>query len=84
MCNTVALWDCVYVQVQLVDAGLSNYVIRTQPRNSCLSTVETVAIAIQLLENRPDVYEVSPTGGLRQVLCRPFFQNAKVFKLMNR
>jgi len=46
------------LQVQLSDTGLSKYVIRTQPNNSCLSTVETVALAISQLENRPEVYEV--------------------------
>lgn len=44
-------------QVQLSDTGLSKYVIRTQPNNSCLSTVETVALAISQLENRPEVYQ---------------------------
>jgi DTW domain-containing protein YfiP len=44
--------------VQLTNTGLSNYVVRTQPSDACLSTVETVAIAIEILENRPDVYEV--------------------------
>lgn len=45
-------------QVQLSNTGVSSYVIRTQPTNECLSTVETVALAIELLENRPDVYQV--------------------------
>jgi len=48
----------VILQVQLSDMGLSKYVIRTQPNNSCLSTVETVALAVSQLENRPEVYEV--------------------------
>jgi len=47
------------LQVQLSDTGLSKYVIRTQPNNSCLSTVETVALAVSQLENRPEVYEVT-------------------------
>jgi len=49
----------ILLQVQLSDTGLSKYVIRTQPNNSCLSTVETVALAVSQLENRPEVYEVT-------------------------
>ena len=48
----------IVLQVQFSDSGLSKYVIRTQPNNSCLSTVETVALAISQLENRPEVYQV--------------------------
>ena len=53
-----SIYCVIVLQVQLSDTGLSKYVIRTQPNNSCLSTVETVALAISQLENRPEVYEV--------------------------
>lgn len=38
-------------QVRLVSTQPSNYVIRTQPMNSCLSTLETASEALSLLEN---------------------------------
>jgi len=58
-CVVLASNSIVLLLVQLSDTGLSKYVIRTQPNNSCLSTVETVALAISLLENRPEVYQVT-------------------------
>lgn len=46
-------------QVQLSNSGLSKYVIRTQPTDSGLSTVETVAMAIGMLEDKPHIFQVS-------------------------
>lgn len=48
----------ILFQVQLNNTGLSKYVIRTQPTDSGLSTVETVAVAIGLLEEQPDMFQV--------------------------
>jgi hypothetical protein len=36
---------------------ISRYVIRTQPAENTLSTVETAALAISVIENRIDVIE---------------------------
>ncbi|XP_067615281.1 tRNA-uridine aminocarboxypropyltransferase 2 [Eurosta solidaginis] len=49
-------------QVKLVATGSSDYIIRTQPTEGCLSTLETGAQALSVLEERPE---------LRSVLVRP-------------
>ena len=56
-------------QVKLPDTGsVSDFVIRTQPADGCLSTCECAATAIALLENRPDIVEIL-TEPLR-ALCK--------------
>ncbi|XP_053955791.1 tRNA-uridine aminocarboxypropyltransferase 2 [Anastrepha ludens] len=49
-------------QIKLIAAGNSDYIIRTQPTEGCLSTLETAAQALSVLEQRPE---------LRQLLVRP-------------
>lgn len=55
-------------QVQINANQTSCYVIRTQPTRECLSTVETVAYALSVLEENPQLQEVL-TRPL-QTLCR--------------
>lgn len=55
-------------QVQLTNTPRSEYVIRTQPTDGCLSTLETAAISISMLEHNPDLADalIKPL----KALCR--------------
>ncbi|XP_077096627.1 tRNA-uridine aminocarboxypropyltransferase 2 [Siphateles boraxobius] len=45
-------------QVQLRSASSSQYVIRTQPNNMCVSTLECAAIVLAIMENNLSIQEV--------------------------
>ncbi|KAK7131727.1 hypothetical protein R3I94_016759 [Phoxinus phoxinus] len=45
-------------QVQLRSASSSQYVIRTQPNNMCVSTLECAAVALAIMENNLSIQEV--------------------------
>nr|CAD7258805.1 unnamed protein product [Timema shepardi] len=49
-------------QVKLVTGGTSEYIIRTQPTDGCLSTLETAALALSLFEKNSNI---------RDILLRP-------------
>ncbi|KAF5900804.1 DTW domain-containing protein 2, partial [Clarias magur] len=44
-------------QVQLNSAPSSQYVIRTQPTNMCLSTLECAAVTLSIMEKNPAILE---------------------------
>ncbi|XP_076465950.1 tRNA-uridine aminocarboxypropyltransferase 2-like [Babylonia areolata] len=45
-------------KVQIHHQEKSKYVIRTQPTDGALSTLETAAVALSILENRPEIVEI--------------------------
>lgn len=52
-------------QVKLLPRGNSNYIIRTQPHEKCLSTVESAVEALSVVEDDPQY---------REVLMRPLIK----------
>lgn len=51
--------SAVLLQVQLRSAPSSQYVIRTQPNNMCVSTLECAAAALSIMEKNRSIPEVS-------------------------
>lgn len=79
ICNMVSLcwpvkwrhrwWPVPRFQVQLNGTLSSQYVIRTQPSNICLSTLESAAYALSILEKNDSIQEVQ-YGNICWFMCR--------------
>jgi len=44
--------------VKITPEHPSYYVVRTQPHSECLSTVESVALCLSFLENKPELEDI--------------------------
>lgn len=56
--NDIILVEFAIFQVQLKTNISSQYVIRTQPTNTCLSTLECAAVALTIMEKNKSIQEV--------------------------